>query len=82
MPTVGDWERRAFRMRAKASVCGEEIGCVHPQGFPAYGRWHQGKDRCLKAGKVSTSAKTRPYGEGPAYNRETGNRREGVETGG
>src|SRR5450755_1555685 len=78
----GSWERRACRRRAKASVCGEAIGRVHPQGSPAYGRWHQGKDRCLKAGKVSTSAKTRPYGEGPAYNRETGSRREGVEIGG
>ena len=70
-----------FTEWAKASVRGEEIGCVHPQGSPAYGRWHQGKDRWLKAGKVSTSAKTRPYGEDPAYNRK----REvagGVETGG
>jgi hypothetical protein len=76
MPTVGNWERRARRRRAKASVCGEEIGRVHPQGSPAYGRWHQGKDRCLKVGKVWSPAKTRPYGKDLAYNRKTGNRRE------
>ena len=75
--SCGFWERRAFRRWAKASVCGEEIGRVHPQGSPAYGRWHQGKDRCLKVGKVWSSAKTRPYGKDPAYNRETGSRREG-----
>jgi hypothetical protein len=37
MPTVGNWERRARRMWAKASVCGEEIGRVHTQGYHALG---------------------------------------------
>ena len=72
----GDWECRAFHRWAKASVCGEEIGRVHPQGSPAYGRWHRAKDRWCKAGKVSRPAKTRPYGEDLAYNRKTGSRRE------
>ena len=72
----GDWERRAFHRWAKASVCGEGIGRVHPQGSPAYGRWHRAKDQSRKAGKVSSPAKTRPYGEDPAYNRKTGSRRE------
>jgi len=70
------WERRACQRKAKASACGEEIGPVHPQGSPAYGRWHRAKDRCRKAGKVSIPAKTRPYGKDPAYNRKTGSRRE------
>jgi hypothetical protein len=35
MPTVGIWERRARQKGAKASVCGEGIGRVHPQGSPA-----------------------------------------------
>jgi len=72
----GDWECRAFHGWAKASACGEEIGRMHPQGSPAYGRWHRAKDRWRKAGKVSTPAKTRPYGEDLAYNRKTGSRRE------
>ena len=70
------WERRARHRGAKASVCGEGIGRVHPQGSPAYGRWHRAKDRWRKAGKVSSPAKTRPHGEDPAYNRKTGSRRE------
>jgi hypothetical protein len=70
------WERRARHRGAKASVCGEGIGRVHPQGSPAYGRWHRAKDRWRKAGKVSSPAKTRPHGEDPAYNRRTGSRRE------
>jgi hypothetical protein len=70
------WERRARHRGAKASVCGEEIGRAHPQGSPAYGRWHRAKDRWRKAGKVSMPAKTRPYGKDPAYNRKTGNRGE------
>ena len=49
--SCGDWERRASVAWAKASVCGEAIGHVHPQGSPAYGRRQQGKDRWLKAGK-------------------------------
>ncbi len=73
----GEWERRASVAWAKASVCGEAIGHVHPQGSPAYGRWQQGKDRWLKAGKVCVPAKTRPDGKDPAYNRNTGSRREG-----
>jgi hypothetical protein len=76
-PAVEKWERRAPGAWAKASVCGEAIGHVHPQGSPAYGRWHQGTDRWLKAGKVCVPAKTRPDGKDPAYNRTTGSRREG-----
>ena len=49
---------------------------MHPQGSSAYGRWHRAKDRCRKAGKVSTPANTRPDGKDPAYNRKTGSRRE------
>ena len=64
------WERRARHRGAKASVCGEGIGPVHPQGSPAYGRWHRAKDRSRKAGKVSMPANTRPYGKDPAYNRK------------
>src|SRR3990172_3191486 len=75
--SCGEWERRARVAWAKASVCGEAIGHVHPQGSPAYGRWHQGKDRWLKAGKVCVPAKTRPVGKDPAYNRKAGSRREG-----
>jgi hypothetical protein len=70
------WECRACHRKAKASVCGEGIGRVHPQDFPAYGRWHRARDRCRKAGKVSVLAKTRPHDKDPAYNRKTGNRRE------
>ena len=35
------------------------------------------KGSILKVGKVWSPAKTRPYGKGSAYNRETGSRREG-----
>jgi hypothetical protein len=35
MANCGDWERRARQKRAKASVCGEGIGYMHPQGSPA-----------------------------------------------
>ena len=75
--SCGDRERRARVAWAKASVCGEAIGHVHPQGSPAYGRWQQGTDRWLKAGKVCVPAKTRPDGKDPAYNRTAGSRREG-----
>src|ERR1035441_5490542 len=50
---------------------------MHPRGSSAYRRGHQGKDRCLKVGKVWSPAKTRPHGKGSAYNRKTGSRREG-----
>src|ERR1035441_8041735 len=50
---------------------------MHPRGSSAYRRWLQGKDRCLKVGKVWSPARTRPHGKGSAYNRKTGSRREG-----